>query len=106
MRRTEGEKTAQGISRFRVGVTTNLKGGFLTRPCKQYRRYTNGIFRAWGVGFGFLLIKLSEAVLELDQEGSDGDIRESELVAKEVPSFPDWRETILGYVESLEDSVV
>ena len=70
---------------------------------------TDGTSRTWNLGFGFLLIKLSEAVLELDQdlkpkEGSDGDIRESELVAIDEPSFLDWRETILDYAESSKEA--
>ena len=61
--------------------------------------------------FGFLLVELSEPVLQLDQdrtskERSDSDIRESELVPKDVLSFLDRRELVLDRVESFEESVV
>ena len=100
-----------------VDVTTSLvEGRFPARPCSNIidiltNSLVLGSLEMVPATFGFLLIKLSEAVLELDQERtakkwSDGDICKGELIAEDVLSFLNRRELILNRVKSLEESVV
>jgi len=100
-----------------VSVPTDLvEGRFPARPCNNIidiltKPLVFGSLEVFPATFGFLLIELSETVLKLDQqrtskERSDNDIRQSELVTKDVLSFLDRRELILDRVESLKESVV
>lgn len=112
-----GKGNDEGTDQLHFDLTLNLvKGRLPDRSCSNIidiltKPLALGSLEEFPAMFGFLLIKLSEAVVQpyqdqMSKEQSDSGIRESELAVEDVLSFLDQRELIPDRIESLEENLV